>query len=79
MTASVLDVLNPKQREVIEHTNAAILPGTINWFVGELGPGGEREVLGLGNTFIFSFLLSEDGTYASSEAEVGDFSTGVTI
>jgi hypothetical protein len=75
--SSILDTLNPKQREVIEHYKALVPFDNISWFIGEKGVGGEVEVLGLGLTFVWSFVLSDDGSVATSEASISQFSTGI--
>lgn len=67
--------LNRAQREVIEFYNGSGVP--VQWFEGFEHDDGTIEVIALGDHFIWSFLIAEDGTYHSSEATVGDFSTGV--
>ncbi len=72
----VAGVLTPAQQEAIAHFRAPNVPA--QWFVGEPGADGAVEVLALGADFVWSIRVEANGESNSSEAEVGEFSTGVT-
>ena len=73
-----LNLLSANERDAIEHYNAYGVP--VSWFVGAKQPDGIREVIAIGEDFCWSFLLENDGeTCHTSEAPLGDFSTGLEI
>lgn len=49
------------------------------WFTGTLDTDGRVEVIALGRNFVWSLIIEPDGTAATSEAELGDFSTGIEV
>lgn len=70
--------LTEKQQETVDFYQDYNVPA--QWFVGEQRPEtGEVEVIALGDKFCWSFIIEPNGEYASSEARLGEFSTGVEI
>lgn len=70
-------VLTPAQQEVVEHYQAANVPA--QWFIGVPDEVGRVEVVALGDNFAWSFRIAVDGEYESSEAHLGEFSTGIEV
>src|SRR5512140_1556420 len=58
-TGTVAGVLTPAQNEAVAYFRG--LNVTANWFVGEPSADGRIEVLALGDTFIWSFIVDPDG------------------
>lgn len=73
----MIEPLTDNQRDAINHYNAYNVP--VQWFVGSERDDGSREFIALGDGFAWSLLVEEDGTVHTSEAEVGDFETGIEI
>jgi len=70
--------LTPAQLEVIDFYKGYNVPAT--WFIGTPEPDGSVEVIALGDGFIWSLSIDADGADGStSEATVGDFSTGIEV
>lgn len=70
--------LTAKQQETVDFWQGYNVPA--QWFVGELRPEtGEVEVIALGDGFCWAFLIEPNGEFASSEAKLGEFETGVEI
>lgn len=74
--ATVAGVLTSEQNAAITYFRA--LNVQASWFVGEPHADGTIEVIALGDTFVWAFRIAPDGQFSSSEAEVGEFSTGIT-
>ena len=71
-----MERLNAQQLETVNHYKGFNVPAT--WFVGEPDEGCV-EVIALGKDFIWSLILEADGTASTSEATVGEFSTGIEV
>lgn len=71
--------LNAAQREVVTFYNGYGVP--VTWFVGPERDDDSVEVIGLGENFVWSLLIQQDGEYASSECALDPegFSTGIEI
>jgi hypothetical protein len=78
--------MTPKQQAVVDFYKGYNIPAS--WFVGEPAtadnasrpyPIGTVEVIALGGEFIWSIIIEPDGTEATSEATVGEFSTGIEV
>lgn len=55
-----------------------------SWFVSAHEPGESAEVIAIGGSddgtgFVWSFIIEPDGEYASLEAPLGEFSTGIDV
>jgi hypothetical protein len=68
--------LTPAQQGAVDHYRALNVPAS--WFVGEAKNDGSVEVLALGDDFAWSIWIEADGDTSTSEAEVGDFSIGIS-
>lgn len=67
-------VLNPAQAETVRHYATIV---TIAWFIGVAHEDGTVPVIGVGPDFVWSLLIEADGTAHTSEAPLGEFSTGL--
>ena len=72
-----LTALNDSQLETVEAQKDLNVPAT--WFIGTPDETGQVEVIAVGFDFLWSFLIAADGSYASSEAALGQFSTGIEV
>lgn len=72
-------LLSPKQQETVEFFQAYNVPA--QWFVGTKfeAATGRVEVIALGENFVWSFIIEPDGEASSSEAKLGEFSTGINV
>jgi hypothetical protein len=73
----VKTALTSAQVRTIDFYKAFNVPST--WFIGTPDPDGRVEVIALGQDFIWSLRIDPDGTSDTSEATVGEFSTGLDI
>lgn len=70
-------ILTPEQQQALEFYRALNVPA--QWFIGEQDVQGSVEVIAVGENFVWSFLLSGLGECHSSEARLGDFTTGIDV
>lgn len=71
----VAAVLTEAQQAAVDHYRALNVPAS--WFVGVPDQAGSVEVLAMGDTFVWSFRIDPQGEVSSSEAPLGEFSTGI--
>lgn len=69
--------LTYEQTEVIDFYKAYNVPAT--WYYSELDHEGGVEVVAIGEGFVWSFSIDTYGDTDTSEATVGDFSTGIEV
>ena len=69
--------MTPEQIATVDAYKAYNVPA--QWFIGTPDTDGRIEVIALGGDFIWSLIINADGTYASSEAPLGEFSTGIEV
>lgn len=67
-----------EQLEVIDYYKAFNVPA-MSWFISPPEPDGSVEAIGLAGGFLWSLRIDVDGDYSSSEATVGEFSTGIEV
>lgn len=70
-------VLTEPQQETVRFFQGYNVPA--QWFVGVRQADGAVEVVALGERFCWSFVIQENGSYASSEGTLGEFSTGIEV
>lgn len=63
-------------RETIAHFRAYNVPA--EWFVKPPDAEGRVSVIAVGNGFAWSLVIEPDGDYASSEATLGPWETGIS-
>lgn len=73
----MIDQLTKVQKQAIEFYNHYNVP--VQWFVGHTKDDDSREFIAMGDGFVWSILVDADGTTHTSEAEVGEFTTGITV
>lgn len=76
-TAAPFEVLTTAQQATVKHYQDYSVSAT--WFVGTPAEDGTTEVIALGEGFVWSFLIAPDGECSSSEAPLGEFSTGIEV
>ena len=69
--------LNPTQREAVDFYKGFNVPAT--WCYSEPDRDGGVTVVALGEGFVWSLQIDADGTEYTSEATVGEFSTGIEV
>jgi len=69
--------LTPAQVNTIDFYKAYVVQAS--WFVGTHDAKGSVEVLALGEGFIWSILIDHKGNAHTTEATVGEFSTGIEV
>ena len=72
-----MNLLNPAQLQTVNYYKALNVPAT--WFVGEPSRCGVVEVIALGGDFIWALTIGADGIASTSEAYVGEFTTGIEV
>jgi hypothetical protein len=77
--ATVIRRLNETQTDVVAHYTALNVP--LTWFIGPERDDGSVEVIGLGETFVWSLLIQENGDHSTSECQLDPegFSTGIEV
>jgi hypothetical protein len=81
-TPLVAAVLNSAQQEALAFWQGYNVPAS--YFVGVPNADGSVEVIAIGSdspdpTFVWSFRIDADGETSTSEAQVGEFETGLSI
>ena len=69
--------MTPEQIATVDFYKAYNVPA--QWFTGTPDTDGRIEVIALGGDFIWSLIIETDGNAATSEAHLGDFSTGIEV
>ena len=69
--------MTPEQIAAVDYYKALNVPAS--WFTGTPDTGGHIEVIALGEDFIWSLRIDANGTCHTSEATVGEFSTGIDV
>ena len=77
MATKLPTTLTAAQTATVEHYQAYGVPAT--WFYSTPAEFGTVEVVAVGADFVWSLIIERNGQCSTSEAELGEFSTGIEI